>query len=293
MGGAVLKRLTVFTPVYNRADMLPRLYESLLSQTDRDFLWLAVDDGSKDNSLEVLKGFEAEGKLEIRIISRENGGKMRAHNTGVKAAETELFVCLDSDDCFTKNAVSDILKRWDEVSGKGNIAGIVANKGETEDKPLYGCHLPDVTEDTLSGLYRKGFKGETTLIYRTEVLKKHLFPEIDGEKYIPEDVVYDEIDREYKLSVMDKVLTVCILTENGLTDRAKELREQNPNGWYIYYVSKIGITGPSILKLKYLSHYLRFRPLAAPEVREKYSVPFIGTIPAVPGAVILALMGKR
>ncbi len=293
MGGTVLSSLTVFTPVYNREDMLPKLYQSLLDQTDKDFEWLAVDDGSTDNSFNVLKGFESEGKLNMRIIRRENGGKMRAHNTGVMNTNTGLFVCLDSDDCFTKDAVSDILKRWDKVSRDDRIAGIVANKGESEDKPLYGCSLPETETDTLSGLYRKGFKGETTLVYRTEVLKEHLFPEIPGEKYVPEDVVYDEIDREYKLSVMNKVLTVCVLTENGLTDRAAELREKNPNGWYIYYVSKVRLTGFSLLKLKYLSHYLRFYPVASPEIRKKYSIPLFLSIPGIPGAVLLTLMGKR
>ena len=288
-----MKRLTVFTPVYNREGFLRKLYDSLLSQTDKDFVWLVVDDGSTDRSYEMLSGFASEGKLEIKLIRQENGGKMRAHNTGVKNTETELFVCLDSDDSFTKNAVSDILKRWDEVSSDPKTAGIAANKGEDEDTPLYGCHLPKAEKDTLSGLYKKGFKGETTLIYRTEILKKNLFPEIPGEKYIPEDVIYDDIDRDYVLSVMDKVLTVCVLTENGLTDRVQELRKNNPNGWYIYYVKKSKYTGFSLLKIKYLSHYLRFRSVSSKEVRNRYSIPWYLTIPGIPGAAALFLMGKR
>ncbi len=288
-----MKKLTVFTPVYNRADMLKGLYESLLNQTNRDFVWLVVDDGSTDESLEILNSFASEGKLEMRVFHQENGGKMRAHNRGVEMAETELFVCLDSDDRFTFNAVSDILGRWERVSENSALAGIVANKGESGEKPLYGERLPAVDTDTLSGIYRKGFKGETTLIFRTEILKKHLFPEIEGEKYVPEDVVYDEIDREYSLSVMDEILTVCTLTENGLTDRAAELREKNPGGWYIYYVNRSKYTDLSLLKLKYLSHYLRFRPLVSAELREKYSLsPFLSFF-GIPGAAVLSLINKR
>lgn len=288
-----MKTLTVFTPAFNREHMLKGLYESLLAQETKDFIWLVVDDGSEDGTWDLLKSLEAEGRLPMRLIRQENGGKMRAHNRGVLSADTELFVCLDSDDCFTKNAVSDILKRWEKVRNNKHIAGIVANKGQAEDKPLYGQYLPEVTEDTLSGLYLKGFKGETTLVYRTEILKQHLFPEIPGEKYVPEDVVYDLIDREYSLSVMNRVLTLCVLTDEGLTERAKELREKNPGGWYIYYVNRSKYTPPSLLKLKYLSHYLRFRPVVDKDLREKYSLPFICALPGLPGAALLMLLGKR
>lgn len=288
-----MKKLTVFTPVYNRAELLPKLYKSLLDQTNGDFVWLVVDDGSTDESFSLLKSFEDEGKLDMRIIRQENGGKMRAHNRGVKEAETELFVCLDSDDSFTKDAVSDILNRWELVAGNSRIAGIAANKGQDENTPLYGSSLPDVKEETLSGIYRRGFKGETTLVFRTEILKKHLFPEIEGEKYVPEDVVYDEIDREYRLSVMDKVLTVCVLTDSGLTDRAAELREKNPGGWYLYYVNRAESEPMSLLKLKYISHYLRFRPLVKDELKEKYFIPVMLSVLGIPGAIVLALQNKR
>ena len=165
-----MKKLTVFTPAYNRADMLHTVYESLLCQTNTDFVWLVVDDGSSDDTWEVLNSFKNEGRLEIDLIRQENGGKMRAHNVGVRLAETELFVCLDSDDCFTKNTVSDILKQWEKVSGDREIAGIVAHKGRDEEHTLYDAVFPDVETDTLSGLYSKGFKGETTLIFRTDNL---------------------------------------------------------------------------------------------------------------------------
>ncbi len=288
-----MKTLTVFTPAYNRADMLGNLYESLLSQDSGDFIWLVVDDGSTDGTWDFLKSLEGRGEIEMKLIRQENGGKMRAHNTGVLNSETELFVCVDSDDSFTKNAVSDILKRWEEVREKEHIAGIVANKGYSEQEPLYGQQIPEVSEDTLSGLYGKGFKGETTLVFRTEVLKKHLFPEIPGEKYVPEDVVYDQIDREYRLSVMNKVLTVCVLTDQGLTERAKELREKNPTGWYIYYVNRSKYTPMSLLKLKYLSHYLRFRPVADEKTKEEYSLPLCLALLGLPGAALLKLLGKR
>ncbi len=286
-------KLTVFTPTYNREKLLPRVYESLCAQTDRDFQWLIVDDGSTDDTEKLVNSWISEGMLSICYHKQENGGKMRAHNTGVKLTNTELFVCLDSDDSFTSTAVSDILMKWSEVADKGDCGGIVAHKGADEAHTLYDAVMPDISFSTLQGLYRHGFKGETTLVFRTELLKKHLFPEIPGEKYVPEDVVYDEIDRECVLAVMPKILTVCELVESGLTDRVEALREENPTGWYLYYVNRSKYTSWSPLKLKYISHYLRFRGVADREVRDREFLPAALALCGVPGALALMLAGKR
>ncbi len=285
--------LTVFTPTYNREKLLPRVYESLCSQTDKDFQWLIVDDGSTDNTESLVKSWISDGRIALRYYRQENGGKMRAHNTGVRLSDTELFVCLDSDDYFTPDAVSAILMKWKSVAERADCGGIVAHKGENSEHTLYGAVMPEMEFSTLQGLYRNGFKGETTLIFRTAVLKQHLFPEIPGEKYVPEDVVYDEIDREYVLAVMPKILTVCEIVDSGLTDRADVLRRENPTGWYLYYVNRSKSTVFSLLKLKYISHYLRFRGAASKEVREKEYLPLSLSVLGIPGALALMLAGKR
>ena len=286
-------KLTVFTPTYNREKLLPRVYESLCAQTDRDFQWLIVDDGSTDGTEKLVNRWINDGPLSIRYYKQKNGGKMRAHNTGVKLTETELFVCLDSDDSFTSTAVSDILMKWSEVADKRDCGGIVAHKGADEEHTLYDAVMPDISFSTLQGLYRQGFKGETTLVFKTELLKRHLFPEIPGEKYVPEDVVYDEIDRECVLAVLPKILTVCELVESGLTDRVAALREENPTGWYLYYVNRSKNTPWSPLKLKYISHYLRFRGVADREVRDREFLPAGLALLGVPGALALIFAGKR
>ena len=98
-------RLTVFTPTYNRRELLTRAYKSLTKQTIKDFEWLIVDDGSTDHTDDEVKKWIDDGIIHIRYHYRENGGKMRAHNTGVGLADTELFLCLDSDDYLVENAV--------------------------------------------------------------------------------------------------------------------------------------------------------------------------------------------
>ena len=284
------KMLTVFTPAYNRADKLERLYKSLLDQTNHDFLWLVVDDGSTDDTKELIRSFQKEGKLDIRYHSQENGGKMRAHNTGVRLADTPLFVCLDSDDHFTKTAVDDILTLW---TGKEEerIAGIVAHKGSDEEHILYGSEFPLKGRSGLKGLYEAGFKGETTLVFRTELIKSFPFPEIEGEKYVPEDVVYDRIDEGHDYLILDKILTVCELVSEGLTDRVEDLREKNPTGWFIYYYQR-ALAGRGLLGMKYAAHYLRFKGRVDKSWARKYALPGALVLKGLPGAAVLAIKGK-
>ena len=161
-------RLTVFTPTYNRRELLARAYASLKAQTSKDFEWLIVDDGSTDGTDDEVKKWIDEGVVPIRYAYRENGGKMRAHNTGVAMCNTPLFVCLDSDDQLTGTAVSDLLAAYDEAKKNETedekIGGVVAHKGCTDEKLLGPSDFPKVKTSTLFGLYRSGFAGETTLM---------------------------------------------------------------------------------------------------------------------------------
>ncbi len=285
-------RLTIFTPTYNRKDRIGRTYESLKKQSLKEFVWLIVDDGSEDGTEETVKGFIEEAPFEIRYIRQENGGKMRAHNRGVKECDTEAFLCLDSDDYLSETAVDVILDKWNEIREDGRYAGIIAYKGESSDKVIYGNYFPDTSDTSFRELYRKGFKGETTLILRTSLLKANLFPEIEGEKYVPEDVVYDRIDEGHIFKVMDEILTICELVNSGLTDRVEELRRQAPTGWFIYYYQRAGSWPFGLLKIKFASHYLRFWGLVDEKYRKEYRLKKHIALLGCPGALMLHLAGK-
>ena len=98
--------ITIFTPAYNRAHTLHRTYESLLKQDCKDFVWLIVDDGSTDNTADLVKNWQsADNGFEIRYIYKENGGMHTAHNTAYENIDTELNVCIDSDDCLADTVI--------------------------------------------------------------------------------------------------------------------------------------------------------------------------------------------
>ena len=252
-----MPQLTIFTPTYNRANLLPRLYNSLKHQTNKDFTWMVIDDGSTDNTSEVISHFT---DVHITYVRNNHGGKHRAHNTGVKLCKTELFVCVDSDDYLSDLAVEKILNRWSKVKKYRQIAGIVSPRQQNGYRPVLPCNNGDVT--TLHELYNKGFVGETTLAFRTEVLQEFPFPEFEGENFITEAVVYDRIDCKYQLSCLSDWLTIGQYQEDGLTAKSMALMIQNPNGWALFFNQR-SATLPTLKKrVKAAGQYLTFAKMA-------------------------------
>lgn len=199
--------LTVFTPAYNRAHTLPRTYESLLAQSCKDFVWLIVDDGSKDNTGELVRSWqEKDNGFEIRYIYKENGGMHTAHNAAYENIDTELNTCIDSDDCMAPGAVEKILRKWEQVRDRG-YAGLIALDSDMEGS-IIGQDFPEgLTETTLMDYYAAGGSGDKKLIYRTEIINRYpRYPVYEGEKYVCISSLYTLIDQDYLLAVLPEVV---------------------------------------------------------------------------------------
>lgn len=223
--------ITIFTPTYNRGYILDRLYDSLKKQTDKNFEWVIVDDGSEDNTKNIIDEWKKENKILIRYFKQENQGKPIAHNLGVENAEGELFVCVDSDDLLKENAVEIIRKFWKENEDEDTI-GIVFPKINKDNNYIGKPITKKVKKATLLDFYNKyDLKGDTMLVYKTSIIKKYRFPKIEGEKFIPENYLYDKLDQEGKLLWCDAKLYVCEYLEDGYTNNAKKLIKNNPKGY--------------------------------------------------------------
>lgn len=229
-------KLTVFTPTYNRGELLERLYQSLCVQDCADFCWLIVDDGSEDQTEKIVKNYIEEEKIKILYYKQQNSGKHVAHNLGVELCTTELFFCVDSDDYLTQNAINDILEFWNKITEKEKekLSGIVAYRG-TKKGEIIGTDFPEnIKKSPLSKLYKLGKKGDTALIFRTEILKKYPFPVFDGEKFLRENLVYDQIDEEYSLLVLRKIIYIGEYLDDGLSKNATFLEMKSPKGAALY-----------------------------------------------------------
>ena len=202
-----METITVFTPAYNRAHTLPRTYESLCKQKNKDFIWLIVDDGSSDNTSQLVKQWvEEQHEFKIEYIYKENGGMHTAHNTAYENIYTELNVCIDSDDCLAENAIDIILKKWNEVKDLG-YACMIALDSDMNGKIIGKGFPTDLKETTLCGYYANGGCGDKKLIYRTDVINKYPpYPVFAGERYVSLGYKYRLIDQDYKLSVLNKVV---------------------------------------------------------------------------------------
>ena len=222
-----MKQLTIFTPTYNRAYTLPRLYESLLKQETSLFKWLIVDDGSTDNTKELVDGWIREGKLEIKYMYQKNAGKMAAHNLAVKECDTELFLCCDSDDWMAENSIKTALDFWNAYQKE--LSGMVGPRDNKKSETNSLETLPkNEKTDTLSGLYKKGYFGETALFFKTSVIRQYPFPVIDGEKFIPEGYVYRQLDDKYELLIYPTYCMDCEYQTDGYTNNGLKLKIKNP-----------------------------------------------------------------
>lgn len=223
--------LTIFTPAYNRAHLLPRLYASLCHQTLADFEWLVVDDGSTDGTAALVAGWIAEAQIPIRYFYQDNQGMHGAHNTAYHHITTELNTCIDSDDYLPLDAVALIVAKWKSLDATKH-AGIIGLDA-TVSGDLIGSQF--TTESTtLEDFYRFGGTGDKKLVYRTDVIKQYPdYPLFAGENYVGLGVKYLQIDQHYTLATLNSVL---VLVDYQLTGSSHTMFYQylrNPNG-FIY-----------------------------------------------------------
>jgi len=164
--------LTVFTPTYNRAHTLTRTYESLCRQTCRDFEWLVVDDGSTDNTSALVERWKQENIILVRYIYQPNGGLYTGYNTAYLNIESELCVCIDSDDFMPDDAVEKILRFW-QKNGSERYAGLMGLDFRLDNTPIGGLFPKDLLETWFLDLYtRKIHLGDTKPVLRTALMKQ-------------------------------------------------------------------------------------------------------------------------
>lgn len=222
-------KITVFTPTYNRGYLLDKLYESLLKQTNTDFEWLIIDDGSNDNTSNIINKFIDDDKIRIRYFYQENGGKHRAINKGLDIAEGELFFIVDSDDTLIPTAIELVLEKYKSVENCPEFAGISFNKGYSEKEIIGKTFSSEFMDCTNLERGKNNILGDKSEIYRTEILRNIKFPEIEGENFMSEIVLWNEVARQgYKLRWYNEIIYICNYLEDGLTVNRDSIYLNNP-----------------------------------------------------------------
>jgi glycosyltransferase involved in cell wall biosynthesis len=191
-----------------------------------------VDDGSSDNTADLVKDWQSrDNGFEIRYVFKENGGMHTAHNTAYEHIDTELNVCIDSDDKLAPGAVEKILRKWDEVKDMG-YAGIIGLDADFDGKVIGTGFADDLTETTVIGYYAAGGSGDKKLVYRTDIINQYpAYPVFEGEKYVALSYKYRLIDQTYQMAVLNEVLCNVEYQADGSSGTMWKQYLKNPNGF--------------------------------------------------------------
>ena len=252
--------LTVFTPAYNRAYTLPRTFDSMKQQKNTDFVWLIVDDGSSDNTAELVKQWQAEENgFEIRYIYKENGGMHTAHNAAYELIDTELNTCVDSDDALTPNAIAQIRSHEKSIQGQAAFAGLAFLRGEFSGRMIGTTFSGEFCDCTTLEREAHHITGDKAEVFYTQVLRRYPFPEFEGENFLSEAVVWDRIAHDsLKLRWINEAIYLCEYQPGGLTDRWNRLLYDNPRGhalWIRQKMDFLSCTGYERFYLVYSYYY--------------------------------------
>ena len=239
--------ITIFTPTFNRAYIISKLYESLLRQTYTDFEWIVVDDGSTDDTGKLLTEFIVEKKISIRYVRTENGGKHRAINKGVALARGELFFIVDSDDYLTDDALKAVHDEWRKIRDKQDLSGLCFRCISYNDSRVIGEPFPAYAfeSDHIEIAHRYKIFGDKAEIFRTDVLRQFPFPEIPGENFIPEALIWCRMSKQYKILFIDRGIYMCEYLPDGLSKNFLLNLKRNPKGFRLFYREQLTYPGLS------------------------------------------------
>lgn len=264
--------ITIFTPTYNRAGYLPKLYESLVSQTSKEFEWVIVDDGSSDNTSDVVTNFIDENKILIKYFKQENSGKHIAINKGVELAEGELFFIVDSDDYLLPNAVAFVNNKYEEIKDVPDIGGLSARRGYDKNQPIGSDNFssPMIT-DVFKFRYEHNIMGDMAEVVKTSVLKRFPFPKINEERFCPESLIWNRIGLQYKFLWLPDIIYIGEYLQGGLTDNNFKIRKKSPESTLLFYKELQEMPVPFVQKLRANINYWRFAKFSEKKFSNKWS----------------------
>ena len=250
--------ISVFTPTYNRGYIIDKLYHSLLEQTDKDFEWIVIDDGSKDETEEYFKTImKNDNPFPIYYQKVSNGGKHRAINKGVSLAKGEMFFIVDSDDYLLPFAIERI-KQWLETLDESKKwAGISGLRGHAQNQVIGGSNSENYIDAKNIERAKYNLLGDKAEIYFTSVLRQYPFPEIEGENFITEEVVWNKIAvDDYYIRWFNEIIYICNYLEDGLTKNSTKAQD-NPKGMLVWAKGQL-VAFPKDKKMRLTAIYIYY-----------------------------------
>ena len=250
-----MEKLTIMTPTYNRAYILKRAYNSLINQTNKNFIWLIIDDGSNDNTEILVKEWIKDKKIKIEYYKKQNGGKHTAINFALDRLKTEYVVLtLDSDDYFTENAVDVILKNLDDKK-----SGLVFLCDDEERTGRYKIKYDIISLNNCSiskALSHGIFNASAIFVFKSNYIRNYKFPVFENENFFNEGYMLYQLDEP--IVWLNEPLCIREYIDDGLTKNIFKTYFQNPNSWYLYNKLRYERSATFKGKIKYKVYEITF-----------------------------------
>lgn len=282
-------KISVLTPTYNRATLLIKLYESLINNAKYgiEIEWLIMNDGSTDNTEEIVKSFIDENKIEIKYFVQENQGKMRAINNLVQKATGNLIVDCDSDDFFTEDAFKIIKEEYEKNKDQNNIYGLCFLKYDKNGENMGNMFTNKKT--TMFDLYfKEGETGEKAIVFLGSIRKRYKHELEHNERFVTEARLYHKIDEKYKIICINKPIMICEYQNEGYTRNIINQFKDNPYGYYEYFkeILKRDMKDVKLNKRLYaIKHYILFSCLKKEKIKT-----VVGEIKGIKNKILFVIL---
>lgn len=280
--------ITIFTPLYNRAHLLQRLYDSLLIEKSILFEWIIVDDGSTDNAQEVINEFIKEAKINIKYVFQQNKGKHIAINNGVHNASGKFFWIVDSDDYLPPHAMQTVIEKYETVKNIPNIAVIIGRRNYNDGK-IIGDHFEeDLLTTMVDYRFHRKMKGDLSEVVVTDVLRKFPFPDIPQEKFCSESLLWNRLSQNHLMLFFNIGIYTSEYLPDGLTAKITKIRMNSPIYSMMAYSERLHFDIPFLEKIKATANFWRFSFHSSKPFKEKLQmIPILPSLIGFPLGFIL------
>lgn len=252
--------ISIVTPTFNRGGFLERLYFSLKEQTFKNFEWIIVDDGSTDNTMQIVEQFKEEKEVNINYIYRKNGGKHRALNDAINICESEMFFIVDSDDKLKSDALEKIINIERTIEEKEKFCGLAGLKSDFEGNLLTNkLDFEILDSNSIDAIYKHKLLGDKAEVFYTKVLKKYRFQEFDNEKFLTEATLWNKMANDgYMIRWFNYIIYEGEYRNDGLTKNSLNLFLKNSKGNLYYLNQESSFKIPIKYKIKHQANYFRY-----------------------------------
>lgn len=252
---------SVFTPTYNRAELISRVFDSLCAQTFRDFEWVVVDDGSDDDTTRVIEAMREKADFPIVFKAHENRGKVQSINEGVDMAKGELFICFDSDDWCTDNALERLAEVWNglRTEQRDRYSGISCLKKYASGEIVGDDYSEmDAYGDSYIDRFNRRIAGDKWEIIRTDLHRAARYDIHAGEKYMPPEYAWLVIGLRHKTIFLNEALSVIEYQEDGISRNNLRYRLSSPISMTRFYYLAWQVSRSWKMKIRSAINYERF-----------------------------------